>query len=119
VWCTVERVSGERLGLHLLNHIQGEADIQVGYVLCEAAWGRGIATEMAAALLRYGFGELRLPRIAAITELANVASQNVLAKIGLLRCGERSFAHPAYAGRPMAWFERDGASWLAERGARG
>ena len=119
IWCTVERATGERLGMHLLNHIQGETDIQVGYVLGEAAWGRGVATEMAAALLRHGFGHLGLPRIAGITELDNHVSQRVLAKIGLVRKGERSFAHPAYAGRPMAWFERDGPSWLMERAARG
>jgi RimJ/RimL family protein N-acetyltransferase len=113
IWCTVERATGERLGMHLLNNIQGETDLQVGYVLAETAWGRGIATEMAAALLRYGFADLGLPRIVAITNLENRASQRVLEKVGLLRKGERSFAHPAYAGRPMAWFERDGGSWLA------
>jgi RimJ/RimL family protein N-acetyltransferase len=47
----------------------------------------------------------------------NVASQRILEKIGLERRGERAFPHPAYAAEgPMAWFERDAASWLAERG---
>lgn len=119
IWLTVERATGERLGMHLLNHIQGEPDVQVGYVLCESAWGRGIATEMAAAVLRYGFVELELPRIVGITNLENGPSQRVLEKIGLVRRGERSFPHPAYASQgPMAWFERDAASWLSEQTAR-
>jgi RimJ/RimL family protein N-acetyltransferase len=115
-WMTIERATGTPVGFHLLNHIQGESFIQVGFVLSRAAWGRGIGTEMAAALLRYGFVDLRLPRIVAIADLENRASQHVLLKIGLRRRGERSFSHPAYASQgPLAWFERDRTDWLAER----
>ena len=114
IWATHERESGRWIGFHLLNHIQGESHLQVGYVLAREAWGRGYATEMAAALLRYGFESLRLPRICAICNLENGASQRVLLKIGLQRKGERSFAHPAYAASgPLAWFERDADEWLA------
>lgn len=118
IWMTTDRANGAPLGVHLLNHIQGESLIQVGYVLSKPAWNRGIATEMACALLRYGFVDLALPRIVAITTLENRASQRVLEKIGLHRHGERAFPHPAYASAgPMAWFERDAADWLAERGS--
>ena len=111
LWITVDRSTGSPLGFHLLNHIQGETEfIQVGFVLTKPAWGRGIATEMASALLRYGFVDLRLPRIVAMASLGNHASQHVLEKIGLRRHGERAFPHPAYAAEgPMAWFERDAA----------
>ena len=120
IWMTVERATGSRLGFHLLNHIQGETIIQVGYVLAKPAWGLGYATEMAAAVLRYGFVDLGLPSIAGITTLNNHASQRVLEKIGLHRHGERSFAHPAYApDGPMAWFERQAPEWIGERAASG
>ena len=116
IWITVERATGERLGYHLLNHIRGESIIQVGYVLDQPAWGKGYATEMAAALLRYGFVELGLQTIAGMTHPDNVASQQVLLKIGLHRHGERSFADPFYAAQgPLAWFERDAADWIRER----
>jgi RimJ/RimL family protein N-acetyltransferase len=115
IWLTVERASGEPVGFHLLNHIQGEAMIQVGYALLKSAWGRGFATEMAAAVLRYGFVDRSIPKISGMTTLGNMASQRVLEKIGLRRRGERSFPHPAYAAEgPMAWFERDAADWLQE-----
>ena len=115
VWQTVERSTGTPIGFHVLNNIQGESIIQIGYFLLKAAWGGGYATEMARALMRYGFVELRLPHIAGMTERDNVASQHVLTKIGLRRNGERVFPHPAYAhAGPMAWFERKAADWIAE-----
>ena len=115
-WMTIERATGDQVGFHLLNNIQGETIIQVGYGLLKPAWGKGYATEMAVAVVRYGFAELGLPRIAGIASLPNVASQRVLAKIGLERNGERAFDHPAYASSgPMAWFERERDDWLSER----
>jgi ribosomal-protein-alanine N-acetyltransferase len=114
VWATLERCTGACIGLHLLNNIRGETHIQVGYLLYPEYWGRGYATEMAVRVLRYGFEALGLPQIVAITDLANLDSQRVLHKAGLLRRGERSFAHPAYQPGPLAWFERDAADWLAQ-----
>lgn len=116
IWLTVEKATGARLGFHLLNNIQGESIIQVGYTLTKEAWGRGFATEVAVAVLRHGFTELGLPRIAGMASLGNIASQRVLEKIGLERRGERAFPHPAYAAEgPLAWFEREADAWLAER----
>lgn len=117
VWMTVDRASGMRLGFHLLNHIRGESIIQIGFALAKSAWGQGFGTEMACAVLRYGFVDLKLPRIAGIASLRNHASQRVLLKIGLERRGERAFPHPDYVSEgAMAWFEREAAEWLAERG---
>jgi [ribosomal protein S5]-alanine N-acetyltransferase len=114
VWATIERASGQVTGFHVLNHIQGETDLQVGYALFTEHWGKGYATEMAIALLRHGYGTLGLAQVNAITDLGNVASQHVLLKAGLERKGERAFAHPAYAASgPMAWFESHRDAWLA------
>jgi RimJ/RimL family protein N-acetyltransferase len=112
MWATIERASGRLVGFHVLNHIHGETDIQVGYALFQDVWGRGYATEMTVRLLKYGFGDLGLEQIGAITNLKNVASQRVLEKAGLVRHGERTFTHPALAGEgPMAWFEADRTTW--------
>jgi ribosomal-protein-alanine N-acetyltransferase len=119
VWMTIERATGTPVGFHLLNHIRGESIIQIGYALAKSAWGHGFASEMAEAVLAYGFLDLQLPRIAGMTSLQNLASQRVLLKIGLERRGERAFPHPDYAAEgPMAWFERDAADWRAARRAR-
>lgn len=117
-WATLEKSGGACVGFHLLNHIRGEPHIQVGYRLFPEFWGRGYATEMSVALLRYGFTELKLAQITAIADLGNLASQRVLTKAGLVRKGERRFADPAYAAfGAMAWFECDAADWLAARRA--
>ena len=112
VWMTLERASGACAGMHLLNNIQGETHIQLGYVLFKAYWGRGYATEMSMALLRHGFAAAGLEQIVAITDLANADSQHVLLKAGMQRKGERRFAHPAYRGESLAWFEADREDWL-------
>jgi ribosomal-protein-alanine N-acetyltransferase len=115
-WKTIERSTGAPIGLHLLNNIQGETLMQVGYFLHKNAWGKGYGTEMARALVRYGFVDLKLPQITAMTGLDNLASQRVLLKSGLRRNGTRAFTHPAYAAHgPQAWFERDAREWLAEQ----
>ena len=116
IWMTIEQATGAPVGFHLINHIRGESIIQVGFGLTRSAWGRGFATEMASALLRYAFLDLELESIAGMASLANVASQRVLQKIGLQRHGERAFPHPAYAAQgPLAWFERRAVEWKAER----
>lgn len=119
IWAGVELATGKITGMHLLNHLHGESDIQVGYVMFKEFWGKGYATEMAARILRYGFADLRLPQIVAITDLPHVMSQKVLLKSGLHRKGERNLPHPAYAAaNPLAWFERDAADWLKDDAAR-
>jgi ribosomal-protein-alanine N-acetyltransferase len=106
--------------MHLLNHIRGEALVQVGFTLAKSAWGKGYGTEMALALLRYGFVDLEVPRISGMASLQNHASQRVLQKIGLVRNGERAFPHPDYAYEgAMAWFERDKADWTDWAARRG
>jgi RimJ/RimL family protein N-acetyltransferase len=113
IWQTVERASGRPVGFHLINHIHGERIILVGYGLAKDAWGKGYATEMARAVLRYGFAELGLPFIAGMTDLRNTASLRVLEKIGLERQGERAFSHPVYAAAgPLAWFEGHRDRWI-------
>src|SRR5262245_16433822 len=91
------------------------AIVQIGFTLAKSAWGKGFGTEMASAVLRYGFIELRPPRIAGMASLQNHASRRVLLKIGLERKGERAFPHPDYSSEgAMAWFEREAVDRQAQ-----
>ena len=62
-------------------------DVEVAYRLARSAWGRGIATEAAAALIAHGLRTLGLPRLVAVTYPENRASQRVLDKLGFERRG--------------------------------
>ena len=59
----------------------------LGYCLHADVWGRGYATEASLALLRLGFQQLDLHRIATTCDVDNVASARVLEKIGMQREG--------------------------------
>jgi RimJ/RimL family protein N-acetyltransferase len=61
--------------------------VEIAYRLPFDCWGRGYATEMAEAVLAHGFDTLSLSRIVGLTWPENVASQRVLIKIGMQRCG--------------------------------
>jgi len=60
---------------------------EVGYDVARAHWGRGIATEATRAAVRFGFEGLNPNRIEATTNLGNMASMRVLAKIGFTEEG--------------------------------
>ena len=86
-WRATRRDNGDFVGWFALKYIPGTAEVEVGYRLRHAAWGRGYATEGARELVRYGFDDLGLHRIIGVTHPANVASQRVLEKIGLSNIG--------------------------------
>lgn len=57
------------------------------YGMAPPSWGRGYATELAQALLRYGFETLGEERIYARTDPPNVASMRVMEKVGMTCIG--------------------------------
>jgi ribosomal-protein-alanine N-acetyltransferase len=83
LWATVEKETGRLLGCCGLKFLDGGMDVEVGYHFARAAWGRGYATEGAAASVRYGFERLGLPCILGVVDPLNFASQRVLEKVGL------------------------------------
>jgi len=54
----------------------------VGWALDPRWWGRGIATEAGSASIAWAFGELDFARVVSITTEENLASRNVMAKLG-------------------------------------
>jgi RimJ/RimL family protein N-acetyltransferase len=111
-WRATRRDNGDFVGWFALKYIPGTAEVEVGYRLRFGAWGRGLATEGARALVRHGFDALGLYRIVGVTHPDNLASQRVLLKAGLVDAG---WGH--YYNRPVRVFEtvRDAAwrpDWL-------
>ena len=80
-WAVVEKSSGEFIGFGGLRSLFGTPEVV--YHLAKAHWGKGYASEMARATLRFGFEERGFDRIVAITKPQNAASINVMGKVGL------------------------------------
>lgn len=57
------------------------SQVELFFGLSDEFWGRGIATEAAAAMLAYGFETIGLPRIVAVVHPENVASKRVIEKL--------------------------------------
>jgi RimJ/RimL family protein N-acetyltransferase len=83
MWIAAERPSGRVIGHCGLQRLEGGDEVELGYYLGRAAWGKGYATEAARACLRFGFVDRDLPRIVAVARPDNHASRRVLEKIGM------------------------------------
>jgi len=57
----------------------------LGFRLVRTAWGQGIATEAARAILDHGFRVLNCPTVAAFSHKENWRSHRILDKIGMKR----------------------------------
>ncbi len=82
--------------------------IEIGYRFVRPVWGRGLATEAAAAALDHGFRTLRLDLIVAVSDPDNAASLRVLHKIGLRAAGTAR-----HYGRELPFFELRRDEFLA------
>jgi ribosomal-protein-alanine N-acetyltransferase len=88
-----------------LGHIAERNETEVGYLLSQPYWGRGLATEAARASVEWGFATLNLALIVGLTHPDNTASQNVLRKAGLRFTGP-----DVYFGMDCLRFARERAA---------
>ena len=72
--------------------------MEIGWRLMTWAWGRGLATEAARAVLADGFGRLGLPEIYSFTTERNMRSRAVMERLGMERREEFDFDHPRTPG---------------------
>ena len=75
--------------------------VEVAWRLVRAYWGRGYATEAAKAALDYGFGEVGLGEIVALTVPANQRSRRVMERLGMTRSPQDDFDHPRLPEGPL------------------
>lgn len=80
-WAIEEKTSGAFIGYGGLRSLFGTPEVV--YHLATRHWGKGYATEVARAFLKFGFDEKRFGRIVAIAKPANTASIRVMKKLGM------------------------------------
>ena len=92
-WAVIEKSSREFIGWFFFRPaihasyfnpaLANPSDIELGYRLRKASWGKGYATEGSKELISKGFSELGTQRVVSPALAANVASIRVLEKAGL------------------------------------
>jgi len=88
-----DRETGAFVGRGGLNRVTvlGADEIEVGYALLPAYWGRGLATEIARASIETAFDDIGCDSVVGFTLVDNAASRHVLEKCGM--SFEREFVH--------------------------
>jgi [ribosomal protein S5]-alanine N-acetyltransferase len=85
LWATIHKPTGRfigRCGL-LPWTIEERPEVEIAYLLDKAVWNQGLATEVARAILEYGFRHLNLSRLICLIDPENSASRRVAEKIGM------------------------------------
>jgi len=108
----IEKASQRFAGFGGLRSLMGTPEVV--YHLSKDHWGRGLATELARASLRFGFAEHPFERIVAVAKPENTASIRVMEKVGM-----RYDMHTRYYDLDVvqyqisrAEFQPDGAPYL-------
>lgn len=107
-WIAQDQASGAfagRAGLRLMV-VAGLPEIELGYGFMSDYWGRGIATEAAAAIVRVGFESVGTRDLVCFTESTNDRSRRVMEKVGFRY--EKDFV---YADTPHRLCRLDADRW--------
>lgn len=88
VWAMVEREGGAVIGDAGL--FRSGEEVELGYTLGLAWWGRGYATEAGRACLDAAFGQAGLTEVIALVIPGNTRSRRVLDKLGMTLAGHRT-----------------------------
>jgi ribosomal-protein-alanine N-acetyltransferase len=87
-WGLFNKADNDFIGMCLLRLFDDGSDsIELGYVFKYNYWGKGIASEMAKALLVHMLNIKPDTKFVAVTDLDNIPSQRVLEKAGMQRDG--------------------------------
>jgi RimJ/RimL family protein N-acetyltransferase len=77
--------------------------IEIGWRLGREHWGRGLASEGARAALAFGFEQLGLEQIVALTAARNLRSRRVMERLGMAHNAAEDFIHSGVpAEHPIA-----------------
>jgi RimJ/RimL family protein N-acetyltransferase len=98
-WAVHTKQDNEFIGWCGLKYREEQDEVDLGYRFKKVHWGKGFATESAAASILYGFEDLGLKTIIGRALPGNLASMRVLEKCGMtFLCEEKidGFLHKTY-----------------------
>jgi RimJ/RimL family protein N-acetyltransferase len=105
-WALVLKETGALAGYCGLSMGSQEVGVELAYLLAKSEWGRGLATEAGAACLRYGFENLGLDKIAALTRPDNAKSRRVMERLNMKYLRDSN-----YHGYSCVWYSISRDDW--------
>jgi RimJ/RimL family protein N-acetyltransferase len=96
VWTIAARTGGEVLGFGYLWQEYGDPEPEIGWVMTEAAEGKGMAREAAEAIRAHAFGTLGMATVVSYIDHDNDRSIALAERLGAVRDrgAEAAFAEP-------------------------
>ncbi|QYJ07282.1 GNAT family N-acetyltransferase [Qipengyuania flava] len=97
----IEKATGEMVGHCGMKRVDNpnapnQGDHEVGWLVREDRWRRGLAEEAMRAVLDWAFTRVGAPHVVALTSEANVGSWKLMGKLGMVRRKDLDFSDPAY-----------------------
>ena len=76
------------------SHAPNQGDHEVGWLIREDRWRRGLAEEAMRAVLDWAFGRVGAPYVVALTDPKNTGSWKLMEKLGMERREDLDFVDP-------------------------
>lgn len=88
-WALMRKDDDVMVGLACLQHIDGDKaqPHEIGWRLARAGWGKGYASEAAAAIVDHAFKVVGAPFVVAVAHPDNTASIKVMTRLGMRYTG--------------------------------
>ena len=85
IWVATVKGSGDFAGQCGLvrQEVEGQSEVEIGYLFLRRLWGQGLATEAARACKEYGFDLLGFDRLVSLIAPDNLPSRRVAEKVGM------------------------------------
>lgn len=98
----IDKADGKFIGFCGIVYAPGSSDAEIIYALDKPYWGKGLAREVAGAMLEFGLNERHLDKILATIHPDNKASVKVVESIGMVFQYEKADED----GTPVLYFLR-------------
>lgn len=92
LWALFHKADTRFVGRCGFGYLHDHGDAELAYALAKEYWGQGLATEAAQRAVEVAFEKFRLPRLLAVADVDNRASQWVLRKLGMCPAGKLQIA---------------------------
>jgi [ribosomal protein S5]-alanine N-acetyltransferase len=109
LWATILKETGEFIGrcglIPWMEPNSDQIEPEVAYLISKPHWGKGLGTEAAKGIVRYGFEQLHLPRIVCFMYPGNQPSVRTALSAGLTFYQQRTEFEGQYIGEPYLVYE--------------